>query len=191
MTVPKTWNDTVEAHRRMVRERILDTAAALVTEYGPLGVTMSLIAEESGIGRATLYKYFSDVESIFVAWHERQVADHMAQLAKVQDPSSDAGERLVAVLEAFALHHYEHNSGELAAVLHQGGHLRGTTHHFQELIKGLLIEGAETGELRNDIAPAELASYCLHAITASGGLSSKAAIRRLVEVIMDGLRPQQ
>lgn len=34
-------------------------------------MTMSRIAEEIGIGRATLYKYFPDVEAILLAWHER------------------------------------------------------------------------------------------------------------------------
>jgi AcrR family transcriptional regulator len=173
----------------MVRDRILDTTATIVASHGPLGVTMSRIAEESGIGRATLYKYFSDVEAIFVAWHERQIAQHLKHLAEVANQAEDADQRLVAVLEAFALHHYEHRSGELAMVLHQSGNNK-TTHHFQEFIKGLLIEGAQSGELRNDIAAGELAGYCLHALTAAGGLSSKAAIRRLIEVILDGLRPQ-
>jgi AcrR family transcriptional regulator len=46
------------------RKAILDTTAALVAEGGLLSVTMSRIAEEAGIGRATLYKYFPDVEAI-------------------------------------------------------------------------------------------------------------------------------
>ena len=39
---------------------------------------MSQIAEQTGIGRATLYKYFPDVEAILLAWHERQVTGHLA-----------------------------------------------------------------------------------------------------------------
>jgi AcrR family transcriptional regulator len=39
-----------------------------------------IAAEASGIGRATLYKYFPDVESILRAWHERQVGAHLHQL---------------------------------------------------------------------------------------------------------------
>jgi AcrR family transcriptional regulator len=35
---------------------------------------MSQIAEETSIGRATLYKYFSDVEAILIAWRLRQCA---------------------------------------------------------------------------------------------------------------------
>jgi AcrR family transcriptional regulator len=188
--VPKAWNDTIEAHRRMVRDRILDTTATIVADHGPLAVTMSRIAEESGIGRATLYKYFSDVEAIFVAWHERQIAHHMKHLAEVADQAGDAGEQLVAVLEAFALHHYEHRSGELAMVLHQNGQNNHTTRHFQDFIKGLLVEGAKSGELRDDVAPGELADYCVHALAAASGLPSRAAIRRLIEVILDGLRVQ-
>jgi hypothetical protein len=57
------------------------------------------------------------------------------------------------------------------------------------MIKELLTEGAQAGELRDDIAPDELASYCLHALTAAGGLRSKAAVRRLVTVTLTGMRP--
>jgi len=78
--VPKLWTETIETHRREVREAILDTTAALVAEHGLLGVTMSQIAEETGIGRATLYKYFPDVEAILLAWHDRQITGHLAQL---------------------------------------------------------------------------------------------------------------
>src|SRR5213596_2512312 len=83
--MPKLWKETVEAHRRAVRDATLDTTAALVAEHGLLSVTMSQIAEETGIGRATLYKYFSDVEAILVAWHERQVTGHLEHLAEVGD----------------------------------------------------------------------------------------------------------
>ena len=64
--MPKLWNETIEAHRRAVHEAILNTTAALVAEHGLRSVTMSQIAEEAGIGRATLYKYFSDVDAILL-----------------------------------------------------------------------------------------------------------------------------
>src|SRR5713101_6254962 len=83
--VPKLWDETIEAHRHAVRDATLDAAAALVAEHGLLSVTMSQIAEETGIGRATLYKYFSDVEAILVARHERQVTSHLEHLAEVRD----------------------------------------------------------------------------------------------------------
>src|SRR5207245_866718 len=60
-SVPKLWSDTIETHRREVRDAILETTVALVTKQGLRAVTMSQIADEAGIGRATLYKYFPDV----------------------------------------------------------------------------------------------------------------------------------
>ncbi|MBI2247837.1 MAG: TetR/AcrR family transcriptional regulator, partial [Armatimonadetes bacterium] len=107
--MPKLWNETIEAHRREVRDAILDTTAALVTKHGLRSVTMSQIAEETGIGRATLYKYFSGVEAILVAWHERQITGHLEYLAEVRDQAGDAGKRLEAVLEAFALISHEYH----------------------------------------------------------------------------------
>jgi hypothetical protein len=53
-----------------------------------------------------------------------------------------------------------------------------------------LIEAAENGNLRDDVAPDELASYCLHALAAAGSLPSEAAVRRLVTVTLAGLRPR-
>jgi AcrR family transcriptional regulator len=189
--VPKLWNETIQAHRREVGDAILDTTAALVTEHGLASVTMTEIAEKVGIGRATLYKYFPDVEAILVAWHERHVTGHLERLAALRDRPGDAGERLEAVLEAYALisHHREHRGAELAALLHRGEHVARAQQQLIDLFRDLLTEVAATGELRDDVAPDELASYCLHALTAAGSLPSEAAVRRLVEVTLAGLRP--
>jgi AcrR family transcriptional regulator len=190
--VPKLWNETIATHRRAVRDAILDTTAALVAEHGLLSVTMSQIAEETGIGRATLYKYFSDVEAILLTWHERQITGHLEHLAEVRDQAGDAGERLEAVLEAYALISHEshgHHETELAAFLHRDEQVARAQQQVRDMIRDLLTEGAETGDLRDDVAPDELASYCLHALTAASSLPSKAAVRRLVTVTLAGLRP--
>ena len=88
--VPRLWNDTIQAHRAAVNDAILDTTAALVAKHGLRSVTMSQIAEQTGIGRATLYKYFPDVEAILAAWHERQIAAHLQQLTELRDQAGDA-----------------------------------------------------------------------------------------------------
>jgi AcrR family transcriptional regulator len=187
--VPRLWDETIEAHRRAVRDATLDTTAALVAEHGLASVTMSQIAEQTGIGRATLYKYFPDVEAILVAWHERLVTGHLAQLASVRDRPASAAERLEAVLETYALILHEHLRGELAALLHQGAHVARARQHLNDFIRDLLTQGAASGDVRDDVTPEELASYCLHAITAATSLPTKAAVRRLVGVILAGLQP--
>ena len=187
--MPKLWTETIEAHRRAVREATLDTTAALVAEHGLASVTMSQIAGETGIGRATLYKYFPDVEAILVAWHERQIARHLGYLAHVRDQAGGPGERLEAVLGAYAFINHEHHGTELAALLHRGEHVARARQQLQAFVQDLLTEAAQAGDVRDDVAPAELASYCLHAVTAASGLPSKAAVHRLVQVTMSGLRP--
>ena len=155
---------------------------------------MSQIAEATGLGRATLYKYFPDVEAILVAWHERQVTTHLTQLAELRDQAGDPGQRLQAVLEAYALishdrFSHQHSGSELAALLHRGPHLTRAQRQVHDLITDLLSEAAATGHVRTDVAPDELASYCLHALGAAGGMPSKAVVRRLVTVTLAGLRP--
>jgi AcrR family transcriptional regulator len=190
--VPKLWNETIESHRREVRDAILDTTGALVIERGLLSVTMSQIAEQTGIARATLYKYFADVEAIMLAWHERQVSGHLEYLVRVRDEAADAENRLEAVLEAYALLAHQsrgHHDTELAAFLHRDSHVTRAQEKLRALIRDLVAEGAERDQLRDDVSPDELASYCLHALGAAGSLSSKGAVRRLVLVTLAGLRP--
>jgi AcrR family transcriptional regulator len=187
--VPKLWDETIDTHRRAVREAILDTTAALAAAHGPLSVTMSQIAEETGIGRATLYKYFPDVEAILIAWHERQIAGHLQQLAEIRDHTDGTGRQQEAVLNAYALIRHEHHDAELAALLHRGEHIARAEQHLHDFLQDLLTQAAEKGEVRGDVPPGELASYCLHALTAASTMPSKAAVRRLVTVTLAGLQP--
>jgi AcrR family transcriptional regulator len=191
--VPKLWSETIEAHRRTVHDAILDTAWALATDHGPLAVTMSQIAERTGIGRATLYKYFSDVEAILFACHERHVAAHLSQLIDLRNQSDEPGRRLESVLEAYALiahHRGRHGSEELGALLHRGQHLARAEQQLIDLFAELLSEAASVGQLRDDVAPDELAAYCVHALAAASSLPTDDAVIRLVTVTVDGLRPR-
>ena len=157
--MPRLWTETIEAHRREVGEAIMHTTAALVSDHGLRSVTMSQIAEGAGIGRATLYKYFPDVESILLAWHERQIAAHLAHLIAVRDRLVDPGPRLAAVLEAYALIAHEsrgHSDSELAAVLHQDQRVMQAERQLHGMISDLIGEGARTGDFRDDVESDEL-----------------------------------
>jgi AcrR family transcriptional regulator len=188
--VPKIWADTIETHRRAVQDAAIDATAQLVAEYGLLSVTMSQIAEKAGIGRATLYKYFPDVESVLRAWHERHISGHLELLAQARDKASGPGKRLEAVLQAYATiaqASYRHRDTEIAALLHRGDHVVRAQQHLHTMIRDLVAEAARSGDVRDDISPNELATYCLHAVTAASGLPTKAAVLRLVEVTLAGL----
>ena len=188
--VPKLWTETIEEHRRAVHDATLDTTAALIREHGLASVSMSQIAAAAGIGRATLYKYFPDVEAILVAWHERQIARHLQLLTEVRDAAATPAEQLEAVLTTYALIQHQHHGTELpAALLHRGEHITRARQQLLGLLAALLAAGAQDGTIRADVDPGELASYCLHALNAAGTLPSEPAVRRLIAVTMSGLRP--
>ena len=146
--VPKLWTETIEEHRRTVRDATLDATAALVRQHGLASVTMSQIAAAAGIGRATLYKYFPDVEAILIAWHDRQITRHLRQLAEARDSAVTPAARLEAVLEAFAWIQHQHHHTELpVALLHRGEHIARARQQLQDQprLYGDLFEGTPSG----------------------------------------------
>ncbi|MFG6201772.1 TetR/AcrR family transcriptional regulator [Nonomuraea sp. JJY05] len=190
--MPRLWNETIEAHRRTVHDAILDATVELVGERGLLAVTMSQIAEKTGIGRATLYKYFPDVETILVAWHGRQIAGHLEHLARAGEREGDAGQRLEAMLETYAFIHQQmagHGFGpDLVALLHRSHDVGHARHQLHAALRDALADAVRTGVVRDDVAADELATFCLHALQAAADLPSKAAVQRLVALTLAGLR---
>jgi AcrR family transcriptional regulator len=185
--VPRLWNDTIEAHRRTVRDAVLDAAEELVADRGPAAVTMSQLAAASGIGRATLYKYFADVDSVLAAWHERLVERHLTELTAAGDRAGEPVDRLRAVLARYAAVRRHEPGGELAAALHRGDHLASAHHRLRGYVSGLLREAAARGQVRSDVPPEELAGYCLAALGAAAGARGPEAVDRLVAVTLAGL----
>jgi len=197
--MPKLWDETIEAHRRSVQDATLETTAQLVAERGLRGVTMSEIAEKTGIGRATLYKYFPDVETILAAWHQRQIRRHLAHLGEVRDRAQGPEDRLEAVLTAFAHiqrekarhgHGRKHGS-ELAVLLHTDEQVAQAQREVHGLISELLKDAVTAGTVRADISSEELAGYCIHALEAAGHAPSEEAVSRLVMLTLAGMRPER
>ncbi|HEX9888278.1 MAG TPA: TetR/AcrR family transcriptional regulator [Nitriliruptorales bacterium] len=193
--MPKLWDETIEAHRLQVRDAILEAAAGLASEHGPLNVTMSQIADEAGIGRATLYKYFSSIEEILRAWHDHQISRHLELLADIADRDEPAIGRLEAVLNTYAqIQHQRADHGaqphghELSAMLHRETDLAPAEKQLHDLVRTLIEAAAQDRQVRSDITPGELSTFCLHALSAASTARSKAATHRLVGLVLDGLR---
>jgi AcrR family transcriptional regulator len=186
--MPKIWSQTIEAHRDAVREATIAATAALIAEHGLSGVTMSQIAKDTGIGRATLYKYFPDVESILLAWHERRIDAHLAELVRVRDGTEGAGPRLEAVLTAYAKASRAGHaaSDPAAALLHRGAHVADAHRRLHEFVRELITDAVAAGDLPDDTHADELAGFCLHALEAARG-RGPAAVRRLVRATLAGL----
>ncbi|MFJ5862069.1 TetR/AcrR family transcriptional regulator [Pseudarthrobacter sp. NPDC092439] len=180
----------MSAHRSAVREAILDAAVSLAAEHGILSVTMSDVAASAGVSRATLYKYFPDVQSILQAAHDRQTAGELDELHSVKAAGGDARRQLEQVLRIHAMMVHRHHDSAIAGVLHQSGALQ----HKEQFLEVIIRKAGDDGMLRTDVAAAELTRFCLHALAAAGQADSEAEVDRLVRLTLDALEtpaPQQ
>jgi AcrR family transcriptional regulator len=184
--MPKVWTDTLAGHKAAVRQAVIDAVASLSEEHGITGLTMSQIANEAGISRATLYKYFAAPEEVVLAWHAATVERHVALLRAALD-ESEPGQQLRTVLAAFA-HLSRRSDGAVAAALHESPHLRAAEHHVRLLVAEAIEAAAAAGEVRTDVPAGELVDFCLAALKSASGCRSRAARDRLAVVTYDALR---
>jgi AcrR family transcriptional regulator len=182
VVMPKLWTDTVATHRQQVRQAVLDAAGHLVARDGLWAVSMSRLAEVAGIGRATLYKYFDDVEEVLAAWHARQVSAHLTDLTAVAARPGEASARLRAVLERYAhiCVQRSRHGGDVAAAMHRAPGIDDQHRQLQELMTGLIQEAASAGTVRADVPAEQLAGFCLAALTAASPATSPDVVVELV-----------
>jgi hypothetical protein len=135
-------------------------------------------------------QYFPDVQSILIVWHQRHVDAHLDHLAHARDHAGSPADQLKAVLGGYALiTHKRRQDGEIAAFVHRDEHVVHAQRQLHGLVSNVIAEAAAAGTVRDDVSPDDLADYCLHALSAAGAMPNEAAVRRLVEVTLAGLRP--
>jgi AcrR family transcriptional regulator len=188
--VPKLWKDTVEAHRRDVRAAILDAAWNLAQERGVRGVTMGVVAENAGISRATLYKYFPGVEEILLAAHEDHVAQHLAALAAAQDNAASPREALLAMLTGYAricFHRDRAASAEMHGLVHAGPEHARNVSAVHDLFTEAMRDAQAAAQVRSDLGSKELAAFAVSALDAAAAATNAPAVERLVRLVAEAL----
>jgi AcrR family transcriptional regulator len=104
------------AQEQATRMRIIDAAIDLHGTVGPARTTISAIAEQAGVRRATVYRHFPDERALLMGcsgtWRERNPPPDPAIWAAEPDPAM----RLEAALDAI-YGWYEHVEPMLTAVL--------------------------------------------------------------------------
>jgi AcrR family transcriptional regulator len=71
--MPRIRAATIEEHKRQTRSEILDAAASLFRSQGYADTNLGDISAYVGIGRTTLYEYFSDKEDVLVNLVESRI----------------------------------------------------------------------------------------------------------------------
>lgn len=158
------WANVTEAYRDGQRESIAKAALALLIEGGGAGLSMSALAQEVGISRPTLYRYYPDMESVLVGI-AALVAQHDESFAAQVLAESDPRRQLRAFLDAVTdpATHGHPSAVELHAALPQEGRrmLRAHEDRARGLLADILRRGVQAGDFAADIDPKADARFIL------------------------------
>jgi AcrR family transcriptional regulator len=189
--MPRIWADTIDSHRRQVQDAILDTTAELIVEQGPMSVTMSTIAARVGIGRATLYKYFPDLESILIAWHTRNFGHRLAHVEALSESTSVTLHDVMTFVRTQRERHRRHGPTDLLATLAHALAGNGTRmpdtveREIHDALRRLMRQLARRSEIRTDLDADVLARWLFHVIHAPDDVDNDA----VVSLLADSLAP--
>lgn len=84
--------------RRDAVDRILEGFVRALARHGVERVSMTDIAEEAGVSRGTLYRYFADQDALLSAFGESVTADFKATLEKAIAEQPEPADRLQVVI---------------------------------------------------------------------------------------------
>jgi AcrR family transcriptional regulator len=172
------------------RERVLQTAKAAFAEAGA-DVSLEEVARRAGVGIGTLYRHFPNRDAIVEAVYRREVqqlADAATRLQETLPP----GEALHEWMRLFV--DYIATKKVIGSAL--GSIVGGVSELFAA--SGALITGAMSalvqrasanGDIRADVDPADLLRALAGFTYGATGPDWEASALRLIDIMMDGLRP--
>jgi AcrR family transcriptional regulator len=154
--------------------------------------SMRAIAREAGVGIATLYRHFPTRETLVDAVYQDQVKrltlgarDLLGQL-----PPAEALRRWMDLFADWLA--TKHGMlGTLLAMIESGEiALAHTRTELLEAITMILDAGRAAGDLRADISAEDVGASLLGIFTVAGKPGQHTQADRLLNLLMDGLRPQ-
>jgi AcrR family transcriptional regulator len=171
------------------RDALLEAAAAAFTLHGT-DTSLEDVAKRAGVGIGTLYRHFPTREALVEAAYRRGVesmCDEAAQLLRTHRPAR----ALELWLTTFV--GYVATKRGLASTLKQAadGNAELFTHVHNRLrttMETLVDAAAADGEIRADVAPADLLRAIGGVCMVSDQPDWQEQAHRLVGLLMDGLR---
>ena len=94
--MPRITGENIEAHVQAQEAAILDAGARLFVERGFAATTLADIADEVGLARSSLYRYFPDKEHILLRWFARESAPLAARSTEILDADRPPLDRIDA-----------------------------------------------------------------------------------------------
>jgi len=138
--------------KEQVKKSILESARRLFARFGPKKTTLDEIAQEAGIGKATLYYYFRDKQEIFLKVIEEEAEELLRRMEQAVQEYENPELKLRALILAKASAFMELLNlrwlGEMPELFHwselKKAHQK-LTQREQKLVEQILKEGRERG----------------------------------------------
>jgi AcrR family transcriptional regulator len=171
------------------RQLLVDAAKAGFSEVG-LNVSLEEIARRAGVGIGTLYRHFPSREAVVEAVYRREV-EQLAEAVPHLLETSPAGEALHKWMHLFV--DYIATKRVIAPSLGAAAGRTSTLYATSaELITGaistLVKRAVVNGDVRKDIDPSDLLRALVGVSYGNPDKGWEASARRLVDILMDGLR---
>jgi len=171
------------------RQSLIDAAKAGFAEFG-LNVSLEEIARRAGVGIGTLYRHFPSREAVVEAVYRREV-EQLAEAVPRLLETSPAGEALHKWMHLFVDYIATKRliAPSLAAAASRGSSLHASS---VELITGaittLVKRAVAGGDVRKDVDASDLLRALVGVSYGNPDVGWEASARRLIDILMDGLR---
>lgn len=173
------------------RERLVEAAKAGFAVAGP-DVSLDEIARRAGVGIGTLYRHFPTRDAIVEAVYRREVqqlADAAARLLGSLSPSEALHEWMRLFVDYIATKKVI--ASALGSIAGGVSELYASSGARITDAMSLLVERARAGgDIRPNVDPADLLRALVGFTYGNAGPGWQASARRLIDILMDGLRPQ-
>jgi AcrR family transcriptional regulator len=177
----------VATHKQRLRATIIDATVDLVRDRGRGDVSMSAVAAAAGIGRATLYNYFPDVDHILAAFVVDEFDRHFANLdAELADTAGPLARLQVVVgVTVEYLASPRHQAGSSIVGLDDFSPdaqslVDAAMDGFRQRLAAIVDEAVTAGLLRDDIDPVFL-THALHHLLAAARTATLAGSQTATE----------
>ena len=173
------------------RDRLLEVAVRAFSQDGP-DVTLDAIAKEAGVGIGTLYRHFPTREALIDAAYRNELArlcDSADDLLREMPPD----QALRAWMDRFIDYMgTKRGMGDaLRALIASGGDpFSESRGRLTDAITTLLRAGAAAGTVRPDVEPDDVLISLSGVSLATTDPDRREQAGRLLDLLMDGLRPR-
>jgi AcrR family transcriptional regulator len=178
-----------DASRNRETVLVAATRAFASSETEP---SMRAIAREAGVGIATLYRHFPTREALVDAVYHDQVERLTVGARELleQLPPAEAMRQWMDLFGDWLMTKYG-MIGTLLAMIESGEIAMAQTRaELLDVITTILDAGRTAGDLRADISAEDIAASLLGVFTVAGQPGQRDQADRLLNLLMDGLRPR-